>query len=202
MIIDERERGRDSAPRVLRNKIKTEINKVASAIGGTPISTIIETISVSDFVWRREDTCEILGVMVGRKAIRDIRSHFLQSALFSFALNSISGAFLAMVSHQSNFITLPVRLRYDIRAYLEPRELKAHGTISKEEHGAIACIFSEPVKDRCAFCSSPARKRCGKCFTAFYCSEHHQSGHWKVHRISCCVYQEQRKPIVFPPKRL
>ena len=54
MIIDERERERDSAPRELRNKIKTEISKVASAIGGTPISTVIETISVSDFVWRRE----------------------------------------------------------------------------------------------------------------------------------------------------
>ena len=141
MIIDERERGRDSAPHELRNKIKTEISKVASAIGGTPISTVIETISVSDFVGRREYTCEIVGVMVERKAIRDIRSHFLQSALFSFALNSISGAFLAMVSPQSNFITLPVRLRYDIRAYLEPRDLKAHGTIAKEEHGALACIF-------------------------------------------------------------
>ena len=152
--------------------------------------------------WITSSDVEMFGVMVGRKAIRDIRSHFLQSALFSFALNSISGAFLAMVSHQSNFITLPVRLRYDIRAYLEPLALKAHGTISKAEHGAIACIFSEPVKDRCAFCSSPARKRCGKCFTAFYCSEHHQSGHWKVHRVSCCVYQGQRKPIVFPPKRL
>ena len=132
----------------------------------------------------------------------NIRSHFLQSAFFSFALTSISCACLAMVSLQSNFIALPVRLQYDILAYLEPRDSKAYGTIAKEEHGALACIFSKPVKARCAFCRSPARKRCGKCFTAFYCSEHHQSGHWKVHRVSCCVYQEQRKPIVFPPKRL
>ena len=106
-----------------------------------------------------------------------------------------------MAQERSKAFPIPWRLRVDALAYLGPIDLKAFGTTQKEGQEAVKCIFAKPIKEHCSFCMAPARLRCSMCFTAYYCGGHHQRGHWEVHRVSCCVYQELRRPIVFPQKR-
>ena len=96
---------------------------------------------------------------------------------------------------------MPARLQFHTLSFLNPASLQTVRTLGIASRDSTQCMFSTPTSYACSFCLHPARRRCRGCWTAFYCCKAHQAGHWKVHRVSCCVFQEQRKPIVFPSRR-
>ena len=96
---------------------------------------------------------------------------------------------------------LTSRLQFHTLSFLNPADLQTVRALGIASRESTRCMFSTPISHACSFCLHPARRRCRACWTAFYCCKAHQAGHWKVHRVSCCVFQEQRKPIVFPRRR-
>lgn len=70
LVIDERERGTEAVPRELRNAIEAEVVGLGQRYRAD-ISTAIETIPISDFIWRSGGG-GIANVLVERKAIKDI----------------------------------------------------------------------------------------------------------------------------------
>ena len=93
------------------------------------------------------------------------------------------------------------RLQADVLAYLGPADIQTFGSIDKGALELVFHTFAEPAQGRCNFCSVPARRRCELCRTSYYCTKLHQRGHWRIHRVSCCVYQALREPLSFPLKR-
>ncbi len=49
--------------------------------------------------------------------------------------------------------------------------------------------------DSCVFCgSSDSTKSCGRCKSAYYCSQEWQRKHWKVHKTSCKEVKSANEP--------
>eukprot|EP00392_Amoebophrya_sp_AT5.2_P013022 g13133.t1 len=68
LVIDERERVNDTVPRELRNRIKAHTSRVASQY----VACEIETVPISDFVWKNAATGSVFNVLIERKAVKDI----------------------------------------------------------------------------------------------------------------------------------
>ena len=96
---------------------------------------------------------------------------------------------------------LPPRLQFDILSFLKPADIQSVRTSGTDSRAATQGIFSMQLAFSCSFCMSLARLRCNACRSVFYCSRGHQCGHWLVHRVTCCVLQDKRKPIIFPGHR-
>ena len=96
---------------------------------------------------------------------------------------------------------LTSRLQFHTLSFLNPADLQTVRALGIASRESTRCMFSTPISHACSFCLHPARRRCRACWTAFYCCREHQAGHWMIHAVSCCVFQEQRKPIVFPSRR-
>lgn len=80
-----------------------------------------------------------------------------------------------------------------MRALLKPAQIEVlyYAPPSKEEEAMLHP--QRPMGTRtCALCSLtaeeagvPALLKCGRCKSAFYCSQSHQKQHWKYHKMEC-----------------